>query len=64
MSDKFELYIRKIIKSEQISPGDELSKKISALQYDELDEEQLELVAAANKEPDYEKIKSLIDNKE
>ena len=60
MSDDFELFIEKILKTEQISPDDRLSKMINALQTDELDEEQLDLIAAAQG-ADYDKLKNLLD---
>ena len=60
MNDDFELFIEKILKTEQISPDDRLSKMINALQTDELDEEQLDLIAAAQG-ADYDKLKKLFD---
>lgn len=60
MNDDFELFIEKILKTEQISPDDRLSKMINALQTDELDEEQLDLIAAAQG-ADYDKLKNLLD---
>ena len=61
MSDDFELFIEKVLKTEQISPDDRLSKMIKALQTDELDEEQLDLIAAAAQGADYDKLKNLLD---
>ena len=60
MNDDFELFIEKILKTEQISPNDRLSKIIKDLQTDELDEEQLDLIAAAQG-ADYDKLKNLLD---
>jgi len=62
MSNDFEKFLKKILKTEQISPGDRLSEIISQLQTDELDEEQLEMIAAASKKLDLEKIKKLIED--
>ena len=61
MSNDFERFIEKILKTEQISPGDRLSEIICQLQIDELDEEQLEMIAAASKKPDLEKLNKLIN---
>jgi len=62
MSNDFEKFLKKILKTEQISPRDRLSEIISQLQIDELDEEQLEMIAAASKKLDLEKIKKLIED--
>lgn len=61
MSNNFEKFLEKILKTEQISPGDRLSEIIYQLQNNELNEEQLELIAAASKKPDLEKINKLIN---
>ena len=61
MSNDFEKFLEKILKTEQISPRDRLSEIISQLQIDELDEEQLEMIAAASKKPDLEKLNKLIN---